>query len=96
MSLVENSQDTVADHDDSARKDECGRLRYDLDIENVIYDWPVSTVITEQIAELGCWDMAKGVIQIDEHNVEHTLHPGEIVHLRPGIGFAKKVRWKRG
>ena len=33
---------------------------------------------------------------IDEENVEHTLKPGEVIKLRPGIGFSKKVWFKRG
>lgn len=58
--------------------------------------WPVSTVTMEQIAELGGWDPSDGVIQVDSDNEEHQLEPGEVVELKPGVGFCKKVRWKRG
>src|SRR5262245_43606813 len=50
----------------------------------------------EQIATLGGWDVAQGVLLIDQDNNQHELQPGEIVELKPGMGFAKKVRFRRG
>lgn len=73
-----------------------GRSKFQLDIEGVIHPWFVSTITTEQIAEFGCWDPGVGVVQIDKDNNERTLQPGQVIHLQPGMGFAKKVRWKRG
>jgi hypothetical protein len=29
-------------------------------------------------------------------DTERTLHPGEVIQLKPGIGFSKKVLFKRG
>jgi hypothetical protein len=43
-----------------------------------------------------CWDISQGVIEVDQHNVERTLTPGEIITIKPGQGFGKKHRWKRG
>ena len=51
---------------------------------------------TEQIAELGGWDIAQGVIEVDKDNNERTLAPGEVLDIKPGQGFGKKHRWKRG
>ncbi len=51
---------------------------------------------TEQIASLGGWDASQGVMEVDEDNVERTLAPGEIIEIKPGRGFGKKHRWKRG
>lgn len=84
-----------------AAKEQCrpgGRSgrRFCVNIEGVETPWPVSTVTTEQIAELGGWDVSEGVIQIDADNDETPLQPGQVVELKPGIGFCKKVRWKRG
>jgi hypothetical protein len=73
-----------------------GKPKFFLDIEGVIYPWPVSTITTEQIAELGGWEPEVGVIQIDKDNNERTLEPGEVVELKPGMGFAKKIKWRRG
>ncbi|MHC4402337.1 MAG: multiubiquitin domain-containing protein [Planctomycetota bacterium] len=70
--------------------------KFHLNIEGTLYPWHASTVTTEQIVELGEWDPSLGVIQIDKDNNEKTLEPGEVVELKPGMGFAKKVRWKRG
>lgn len=44
---------------------------------------------------MGGWT-TEGVIEIDADNVERNLSPGEIIQLKPGLGFAKKVHWKRG
>lgn len=70
--------------------------KFHLDIEGTIYPWSESTISTEQIAQLGGWEPSAGVIQIDQDNNERTLQPGEVVELKPGLGFSKKVRWKRG
>ena len=37
-----------------------------------------------------------GVLLIDQDNNERTLQPGEVVKLEPGLGFSKKVRFRRG
>lgn len=70
--------------------------KYWLDIEGTQVPWDSPTITTEQIIELGGWDPAQGAILIDKDNVERTLKPGEVVELKPGMGFSKKVRFKRG
>ena len=70
--------------------------KYEVDIEGTFKPWDRETITTKEIAELGGWDPSLGVIMIDEDNVEHTLKPDEEIKLRPGIGFSKKVRFKRG
>jgi len=67
-----------------------------LDIEGKAIPWGASTITTEEIAKLGGWDPAQGVVVVDQNNVERTLAPGEVVEIKPGIGFGKRVRWKRG
>ena len=84
---------TVAEKKDR-KPDRCGS--FVLNIEGTIHHWPASSVTTEQIIELGGWDPSQGVIQIDKDNNERTLEPAEVVELKPGMGFGKKVRWKRG
>ena len=73
----------------------CGE-KFCVNTEGAFHEWPVGTITTEQIAELGCWEVSGGVIQIDENNNERTLRPGDVVKLEPGHAFCKKVRWKRG
>jgi hypothetical protein len=74
----------------------CKGPKYYVNVEGTEYPWDESTISTEQIADLGGWDPSIGVIEIDKDNNERTLKPGEVVELKPGHGFAKKVRWKRG
>jgi len=70
--------------------------KYWINIEGTEHPWEQPIITTEQIAALGGWDPSIGVIEIDKDNLERTLQPGEIVELKPGHGFAKKIRWKRG
>ncbi len=71
--------------------------KFHLDIEGEITPWDEDVITTEQVAELGGWDASLGVILIDlKDNTERTLQPGELVELKPGMGFSKKVRFKRG
>ena len=71
--------------------------KFYLDIEGEEKPWDKDTITTEEIAALGGWDVSLGVILIDKKdNTERTLNPGGIVELKPGMGFSKKVRFKRG
>ena len=70
--------------------------KYIINIEGKLVDWDQDTITTEQVIELGGWDPSLGAILIDKDNNERTLQPGEIVELKPGMGFSKKVRFKRG
>lgn len=65
-------------------------------IEDTKYPWPKETITTEEIAELGGWEISQGVIEVDENQNERTLKPDEVVKLHPGISFGKKLRFKRG
>ena len=70
--------------------------KYILNIEGEEVPWDQDTITPEQIAELGGWDVSQGVIEVDQHNNERTLTPGEPVEIKPGHGFGKKHLWKRG
>jgi hypothetical protein len=67
-----------------------------VDVEGTIHPWPTDDITTEQIIALGGWSPSQGAIEIDRDNNERTLKPGEVVELKPGHGFAKKVKFKRG
>lgn len=82
----------VIDHEAKAK----AGPKFQVDIEGTLYDWDRDTITTEEIASLGGWDPSVGVIEIDKDNNERTLEPGAIVELKPGQGFAKKVKFKRG
>ena len=70
--------------------------KYFLDIEGDIVEWGEPTITTEQIIELGGWEPSQGAVLIDDDNNERTLEAGEVVELKPGMGFSKKVRFQRG
>jgi len=70
--------------------------KYFLDIEGDITPWDEPTITTEEIIALGGWDPSLGAIVIDKDQNEKTLQPGEIVEIKPGMGFSKKVHFKRG
>jgi len=80
----------------STKNDESQGPKYFIDVEGTIHPWPRSTITREEIIELGGWDPSLGVIEIDADNNETTLTPGQIVELKPGQGFSKKIKWKRG
>lgn len=70
--------------------------KYLVVVEGREFPWDRDTITTEEIASLGGFPVSSGVIEIDADNVERTLAPNETVNLKPGHGFSKKVRWKRG
>ena len=71
--------------------------KYEVDIEGEYKPWDKDTITPEEVAALGGWDISEGVVLIDlEDGTERTLKPGEEIKLRPGIGFSKKIRFKRG
>ena len=70
--------------------------RYCVWIEDKSHPWPQETINTEEIAQLGGWDISQGVVEVDEEQNERTLKAGEVVKLRPGVSYGKKLRFKRG
>lgn len=71
--------------------------KFEIDIEGALKPWDRDTITTEEIAALGGWEVSQGVVLIDlEDNTERPLQPHEVVKLRPGIGFSKKIRFQRG
>lgn len=82
--------------ENSSERVHIGGPKYFVNIEGQEFPWPKDTITTEEIVQLGGWDISQGVIEIDADNNERTLTPGEVVHIKPGHGFSKKIRWKRG
>lgn len=81
----------------SQAKSEKAGPKYHLDFEDVgLKEWYQNTIATEQLIELAGWQSGQEIIQVDGDNEERTLAPGETIELKPGMGFAKKFRWKRG
>ncbi|MDE2823497.1 MAG: multiubiquitin domain-containing protein [Chloroflexota bacterium] len=70
---------------------------FEVDIEGEVKPWDKDTITPEEVAALGGWDVSEGVVLVDlDDGTERTLEPGEVVKLRPGLGFSKKIRFTRG
>ena len=39
--------------------------KFEIDIEGALKPWYKDTITTEEIADLGGWDVSEGVVQID-------------------------------
>ena len=82
----------------TAANDESKEATYYVDLEGVgIKEWHSPTITVAQIRALAGWDDTQPVIEVNlEDNTEVTLANDAVVTLKPGHGFAKKVRFKRG
>lgn len=71
--------------------------KYVLDIEGKKYPWDEDTITVPQIRALGGLPPDQPVIEVDlQAGTERQLAEDEVVQLRPGLGFSKKVSFKRG
>lgn len=73
------------------------RPTFEINIEGRIYEWHDRTITPAQICELGGLPGDQPVIEINfKDNTERTLAEGEVVEVKSGRGFGKKVGFKRG
>ncbi len=71
--------------------------KYWLDIEGQEKPWNSDTITTEEIIALGGWTLNLGAIEVNlKDNTERPLQPNEIVQIKPGHGFGKRILYKRG
>ena len=70
--------------------------KFHIDIEGTVYDWDDDTITVPQIRELGNLPIDLPVLEIDKDNNQRTLAEEEVVELKPGMGFSKKVTYQRG
>jgi len=71
--------------------------KYEINIEGTNYPWDEDTITVPQIRQVGNLPTDVPVIQVDlKDNTEETLSEDAVVQLRPGMGFGKKVGFKRG
>lgn len=83
---------TVTKNDDKGKGP-----KYHINIEGQTYPWDKDTITTEEIIELGGWEPSKGAMIIDLKTQEQrNLTSGEVVQIKPGMGFSKKHKFKRG
>ena len=71
--------------------------KYLIDIEGALVPWSSDTITVAQLRELAAVDASQPMIEVDlKHNTERTLDDNEIIELKPGKGFGKKILFKRG
>lgn len=71
--------------------------KYEVNIEGNLYPWESPTITVPQIRELGGLPSDQPVIEVDlKDNSERTLQEMEVVEIKPGKGFGKKVKFQRG
>lgn len=70
---------------------------YVVNVEGVDHDWPRPTITVAEIRDLGGFTPTDPVIEVDlKDNSERTLAEAEVVEIKPGVGFGKKIKFKRG
>jgi hypothetical protein len=69
---------------------------YFVEIEGVEYPWSSGEITVPDIRRLGNLPPDQPVIEVDPNNEERTLAENEVLHLKPGHRYGKKVRYKRG
>lgn len=80
----------------SPKPDEHGP-KYLIDIEGTDYPWDGDTITVPQIRELGSIPSDQQIQEVNlQENTERTLVEDEVETIKPGHGFAKKVRFQRG
>jgi hypothetical protein len=71
--------------------------KYDIDIEGSLYPWDDDTITVPQLRDLAGVEQSQQMIEVDlKDNTERTLAEEETIQLKPGKGFGKKIRYKRG
>lgn len=71
--------------------------KYFVNVEGDDKPWPREEITVPEIRGLGGWDATQPVVEVDlQNNTERTLREDEVVTLKPGHGFAKKVKFQRG
>ena len=70
---------------------------YFVNIEGAEEPWQQETISGAQIRTLAGWETTQQVVEVNlEDNSERTLADTDTVTLKPGHGFAKKIRFQRG
>jgi hypothetical protein len=71
--------------------------KYFVNLEGTEVSWDEETITIPQIRELAGWDTSQPVVEVNlDDNTEQTLPEDAVITLKPGHGFAKKIRFQRG
>lgn len=71
--------------------------KYEVNLDGDVYPWPNPTISVPEIRRLAGWGDDQPVVMVDlKTNDERDLREDEVIDLKPGQGFSKKVKFKRG
>lgn len=71
--------------------------QYEINIEGTLYPWDRATIAVPELRALAGIPSDQPMLEIDlKTNEERTLAEDAVVELKPGMGFAKKVKYQRG
>jgi hypothetical protein len=70
--------------------------KYFVEIEGTEYEWLKDSITVAEIRQLGNLPQDVPVIEVDPESNERTLTENEVITLKPGHRYGKKVRYKRG
>lgn len=71
--------------------------KYTVNIDDVDHPWDRDTITVPDIRTLGGIPAGTEVLEVNlETNEERTLGEDEVVLIKPGHGFGKKIKFKRG
>lgn len=79
------------------RHTEDKRPKFHIEIEGQSYDWDRDTITVAEIRQLAEIPADQQIIEVDlKDQSERTLAEDEVIELKPGQGFGKKVKFQRG
>jgi hypothetical protein len=71
--------------------------KYEVNIEGTTYPWDRDHITVPELRTLGNLPGDQAVEEINlATNEQRTLPEGEVVELKPGLGFSKKIKFQRG
>jgi len=70
---------------------------YHVTTEGAEHEWHSPTITVAQIRALAGWDVSQAVVEVDlDTGTETTPDTVKPATLRPGAGFARKIRFTQG
>jgi len=71
--------------------------KYTVVIDGQDYPWNTPTITVPELRALASIEAGTEIIEINlDDNTEATLSEDAVVALKPGQGFGKKIRFRRG
>lgn len=71
--------------------------KYEVNLDGAVREWDKPVISVAEIRSLAGWGGDQPVVIVDlKTNEERDLSENEVVDLKPGHGFSKKVKFKRG